>query len=60
VQKRSMSVPSHPSQLKSILRKNGPQSLSLDLNDGDQESHRKHPPLQHKLSVSIIYVYVTL
>ncbi|XP_065909190.1 uncharacterized protein [Dysidea avara] len=50
-QKRSLSVPSHPSQLKSILRKNSPHSLSLDLHDGDRESVGKRPPLQHKLSV---------
>ena len=53
-QKRSLSVPSHPSQLKSILRKNSPHSLSLDLHDGDRESVGKRPPLQHKLSVSVI------
>ena len=57
-QQRSMSVPSYPPQLKSILRRsNAPKSLSLDIHnmdDMEEDSNNKRPPLVHKMSVSYI------
>ena len=59
-QQRSMSVPSYPPQLKSILRRsNAPKSLSLDIHnmdDVDEDSSNKRPPLVHKMSVSYNYI----
>ena len=55
-QQRSMSVPSYPPQLKSILRRsNAPKSLSLDIHNLDDMEEDKRPPLVHKMSVSYIY-----
>ena len=53
-QQRSLSVPSYPPQLKSILRRsNAPKSLSLDIhNIEDVDTSDKRPPLVHKMSVS--------
>ena len=53
-QQRSMSVPSYPPQLKSILRRsNAPKSLSLDIhNIEDEDTSDKQLPLVHKMSVS--------
>lgn len=54
-QYRSLSVPSCPPQLKSILRRsNAPKSLSLDIHNMDdvQDGSTKRPPLVHKMSVS--------
>lgn len=54
-QYRSLSVPSCPPQLKSILRRtNAPKSLSLDIHNLDdvQDGSSKRPPLVHKMSVS--------
>ena len=57
-QQRSMSVPSYPPQLKSILRRsNAPKSLSLDIHNMDnmdEDSSNRRPPLVHKMSVSYI------
>ena len=56
-QQRSLSVPSCPPQLKSILRRsNAPKSLSLDIHNLDDHPSSKHPPLQHRASVSYNYV----
>ena len=57
-QYRSLSVPSCPPQLKSILRRsNAPKSLSLDIHNMDdvQDGSTKRPPLVHKMSVSYNY-----
>ena len=57
-QYRSLSVPSCPPQLKSILRRtNAPKSLSLDIHNLDdvQDGSTKRPPLVHKMSVSYSY-----
>jgi len=53
-QQRSLSVPSYPPQLKSILRRsNAPKSLSLDIHNIDEvQDSSKQPPLHHKMSVS--------
>lgn len=53
-QYRSLSVPSCPPQLKSILRRsNAPKSLSLDIHNIDDvpDSSSDRPPLVHKMSV---------
>lgn len=60
-QYRSLSVPSCPPQLKSILRRtNAPKSLSLDIHNIDdmQDGSSRQPPLVHKLSVSYNYTMV--
>ena len=52
-QQHSMSVPSYPPQLKSILqRSNAPKSLSLGIHDIDEDTSDKETPLAHKMSVS--------
>lgn len=60
-QYRSLSVPSCPPQLKSILRRsNAPKSLSLDIHNIEDEvdSSGKQSSLVHKLSVSYNYCSV--